>query len=197
MNDPFLSRLSTNHKSRLNIKTIKSVKAQKTLLKSEETICWLYTIYTMEDVSLFRCGDCQHRRFLLKKSLAPQFYYNLHLYGGDPSLAGDWIVLIVGCSASCAQYPVPAQYSTGLQESHKTNELALPIHHLYSPPSYTLSSHRGWILWTSSADPGSRVATADNLDIDVYLGGMLAVAPVSCSKHAPRLASFKSLLKPH
>ena len=160
MNDPFLSRLSTNHKSRLNIKTIKSVKAQKTLLKSEETICWLYTIYTMEDVSLFRCGDCQHRRFLLKESLAPQLYYILHVYGRDPSLAGDWIVLIVGCCASCAQYPV--QYSTGLQESHKTNELALPIHHLYSPPSYTLSSHR-----------------------------------VTCSKHAPRLASFKSLLKPH
>lgn len=104
MNDPFLSRLSTNHKSRLNIKTIKSVKAQKTLLKSEETICWLYTIYTMEDVSLFRCGDCQHGRFCLKESLAPQLYYILHVYGRDPSLAGDWIVLIVGCCASCTQH---------------------------------------------------------------------------------------------
>ena len=40
-------------------------------------------------VSLFRCGDCQHGRFCLKESLAPQLYYILHPYGGDPSLAGD------------------------------------------------------------------------------------------------------------
>ena len=106
-----------------------------------------------------------------------------------------WGLNSADCGLQCKL--CPGQYSTGLQESHKTNELALPIHHLYSPPSYTLSSHRGWILWTSSADPGSRVATADNLDIDVYLGGILALAPASCSKHAPRLASFKSLLKPH
>ena len=82
-------------------------------------------------------------------------------------------MLIVGCSACCAQY--------GLQESLKTNELALPIHHLYSailhtpPRAQRTVAEGGEPVEILVAELPLRITTEFSMDIDVHLGGILTL----------------------